>query len=1020
MASTNHQQTLLSGVTSTLARASLASTSQTNPQVQYEPVQLAMLSSRPAPTAQALVVAPAVASVSAEVENKIRTLQQGNSELKYPLRKGFKTTNGQVLTNHFRIGVNKAMLYQYKILPALSGKNRRKIKAIIQTTIAECDFLQQNKADFATDYFDTIVSWTNLHTRLSGSQHTLLNGNGTDPNSEWQLLTLDDGNSTIHLTLKYEGLVDVQGLLGHKNLELNRANMDLQPVLRAMNILISKCFDEQPVDTVQFGANKFFLKDSSQAISNGKRQNTGQRADSHSLCTLRGYSYAVKPGTGYLLLNVNAATSAFWQPVKLSVIFEDRTLYDNWDWPDYAKRLKGVRVSILYDRGDPKKKDSYDRLNSKEGRIKTIEGLSDQPIEKQTFAKEGSTDKANVLDYLKKTHSLAINHPSHYAVNLGTRGEPRWYPSEYLQILPYQKLKGLVPDNLTAGMLETACQRPPVARALVGVEGLRAMGIVSTQGQQIDLPKCSAIVIQPRLLQIPSSRLPFPRIQYGGGNHETLSRSSWNLKNKELYKRKGNVFNVIGLSQGNLERGLSGAFHDLQRESKRYGLARLNLSKTVSVNTSSYSSMDTQLQAETAANPSIDFALMLLNKKDVQAYANFKDLADRKYGLHSVCLTTRCIGQGNAEKLANVMLKLNLKASGTNHTTVNGQISQIMPDTLVLGADVTHPSVGALQGCPSIAAIVGSVDAHAGRFLGSMRLQDASRKEIIDHVRPMVKERIIDWVKEQDKRHLPNNIIYYRDGVSDPQFREVKETEVMRIQAAFTDAQRELEKEGVIDKSPTSAVNIAAIVCVKRHNVRFYPLNGQQDSFDNCPAGTHVDSVITSPFFDEFYLQSHTALKGTAKPCRYFILQNDTDLSTDNLRQLTHELRYTYVRAPVGVSYAAPAYYADRLCERGRLYLRDMYLGGPKRHALDTYKWGEEDQREHARTAKYGKLRKADGSLRVQSPSELEQIKMDKEGIAQLCEAWTMREARSSFYGDGDAKARNPWHGHVAKTMFWM
>jgi eukaryotic translation initiation factor 2C len=37
----------------------------------------------------------------------------------------------------------------------------------------------------------------------------------------------------------------------------------------------------------------------------------------------------------------------------------------------------------------------------------------------------------------------------------------------------------------------------------------------------------------------------------------------------------------------------------------------------------------------------------------------------------------------------------------------------------------------------------------------------------------------------------------------------------------------------------------------------------------------------------------------------------------------------------MGVSYASPAYYADRLCERGRCYLRRWY--NPERALHDTY-----------------------------------------------------------------------------------
>lgn len=127
-----------------------------------------------------------------------------------------------------------------------------------------------------------------------------------------------------------------------------------------------------------------------------------------------------------------------------------------------------------------------------------------------------------------------------------------------------------------------------------------------------------------------------------------------------------------------------------------------------------------------------EMALLLLNRKDTTAYSIFKDLCDRKYGLHSICLSQplNCKKGNDGGRWSKIALKMNLKAAGINHTIKNGLIQEFMKDTLVLGADVTHPGPGSIPGCPSIAAIVGSVDEHAGRFLGSMRLQRKSRKEV--------------------------------------------------------------------------------------------------------------------------------------------------------------------------------------------------------------------------------------------------------------------------------------------------
>jgi eukaryotic translation initiation factor 2C len=76
--------------------------------------------------------------------------------------------------------------------------------------------------------------------------------------------------------------------------------------------------------------------------------------------------------------------------------------------------------------------------------------------------------------------------------------------------------------------------------------------------------------------------------------------------------------------------------------------------------------------------------------------------------------------------MTNVMMKLNLKLGGINHV-VQPVANRLGKTTMVLGADLVHPGTGAYPGTPSIAAIVGSIDDHAGMCLGSMRLQSVNK-----------------------------------------------------------------------------------------------------------------------------------------------------------------------------------------------------------------------------------------------------------------------------------------------------
>lgn len=130
-----------------------------------------------------------------------------------------------------------------------------------------------------------------------------------------------------------------------------------------------------------------------------------------------------------------------------------------------------------------------------------------------------------------------------------------------------------------------------------------------------------------------------------------------------------------------------------------------------------------------AAENEAGLVILALRKPDVSKYTVFKNLTDRKYRLQSICVTVKSNIWQRDDKfrdyMTNVMMKVNLKRGGINHT-VNGLN---LKDTMVLGADVVHPGPGSAPGCPSIASIVGSVDDGAGKCLGSMRIQHKEKTD---------------------------------------------------------------------------------------------------------------------------------------------------------------------------------------------------------------------------------------------------------------------------------------------------
>uniref|UniRef100_A0A8C1ZIC1 Argonaute RISC catalytic component 3a n=1 Tax=Cyprinus carpio TaxID=7962 RepID=A0A8C1ZIC1_CYPCA len=228
---------------------------------------------------------------------------------------------------------------------------------------------------------------------------------------------------------------------------------------------------------------------------------------------------------------------------------------------------------------------------------------------------------------------------------------------------------------------------------------------------------------------------------------------------------------------------------------------------------------------------------------------------------------------------------------------------------IFLGADVTHPPAGDGKK-PSIAAVVGSMDAHPSRYCATVRVQ-RPRQEVIQDLASMVRELLIQFYKST--RYKPTRIIFYRDGVSEGQFRQVLYYELLAIREACIS----LEK----DYQP----GITYIVVQKRHHTRLFcaDRNERVGRSGNIPAGTTVDTDITHPYEFDFYLCSHAGIQGTSRPSHYHVLWDDNCFTADEFQLLTYQLCHTYVRCTRSVSIPAPAYYAHLVAFRARYHLVD-------------------------------------------------------------------------------------------------
>ena len=244
--------------------------------------------------------------------------------------------------------------------------------------------------------------------------------------------------------------------------------------------------------------------------------------------------------------------------------------------------------------------------------------------------------------------------------------------------------------------------------------------------------------------------------------------------------------------------------------------------------------------------PALQLIMVVLPGNDKKLYSEVKRVGDSVIGIPTQCVQVKFVQQAKPQVCANILLKINAKLGGTNHVIDDSFKPAISKDTIVFGADVTHPSPTE-NGIPSIAAVVASMDYHASKYHARARVQrhrnGGGAQEIIMDLAEIVKELLIEFIKTNEFRK-PSKILFYRDGVSEGQFDQVLVHEVRAVQEACM----KLEK----DYRPS----ITFVVVQKRHHTRLF-----SGKASNVPSGTTVDSGIRHPYEFDFYLCSHHGIQ---------------------------------------------------------------------------------------------------------------------------------------------------------------
>ncbi|CAK7200017.1 hypothetical protein SEUCBS139899_002705 [Sporothrix eucalyptigena] len=693
--------------------------------------------------------------------------------------------------------------------------------------------------------------------------------------------------------------------------------------------------------TVAVGNNRFFPVDETRDGELLQRY--------RPLEILRGYFQSVRPATGRLLLNVNVTHGVFRSSRERP--FPD--LFRDCHFRDLEQALKGARVRITYpDRTNKEFSVSGFVMkpggaNVGEARFKKISEISfslGEPSpgqKKKKGAKKGGAQPAaagarqiTVQGYLQEKFNTASLDDT-IAVDVGKGSGPVYYPATWCTLLPGQLWNRKLSGEDTSTMIKFACRQPNLnADSIVGV-GRRAL--------QLDSPDASFkdynITVGDKLITVDARVLMAPGLVYGKKYKMTPERGSWNLASRELVQGgskdmknipwayfempgvRGDVKAAMGSFRASLKQlgvPVSDTLVSLGKadDHRQYDMYTLD-GKDAAV--------DVAFKRAIQGSPNPKIILFVLADNDKYVYERIKLQGDTQYGIHTVCVVSQKFTKNDKQYYANVALKFNLKLGGVNHRLDKPENLGIISKgkTMVVGYDIIHPTnLGAgkdVKSLPSHVGLVASIDKDLAQWPAYQWSQTGRQELTSDELIEALKSCLHRW--HEHNGAFPENIMVYRDGVSESQFEQVLDTELPQMKAA-------------LKACNVSQTKITIIVSVKRHNTRFFPTKADQmNRSGNIECGTVVDRSITLQRYWDFFLTAHTAIQGTARPARYTVIYDEIFQSTGGspnliageLEKITYNMCYLFNRATKSVSICPPAYYADLVCTRARLYQSKLF-----------------------------------------------------------------------------------------------
>jgi eukaryotic translation initiation factor 2C len=532
----------------------------------------------------------------------------------------------------------------------------------------------------------------------------------------------------------------------------------------------------------------------------------------------------------------------------------------------------------------------------------------------------GVSKTQSVFDYFRTRYNVILQNWQLPLVSMTKKGVV--YPMEVLTLTGHQRYPFKLDEDQTAKMIKFAVTLPH--KRLEAIK--EGQGWLNWQADPV--MQAFGLKVDPNMLKTKARVLPNPVIQFGGpgtsGQHNPGTTGRWDLKGKKFLSTNPQPLESWGVCVFN---------------SGRFRLEQAQVSNFIQAFVKAYKAHGGQVRNENPhifvgppdAGEAVEQALnrtgnqfkkrpqlliFCVPDKNAFHYLRIKKSCDCRYGIVSQVMQNAQIQKCNPQYISNVLMKVNAKLGGCTARAVSkAGVQDFKVPSLIIGADVSHASPGSVA--PSMAALTVSMDRFAGRYAAACET-NGSRVEMITeaNIYSMLRPLFQHWAETVGGGKLPQHVYYFRDGVSEGQFQHVLQQEVPHM--------KKLLKE----MNPQWDGKFVVVVASKRHHIRFFPTPNDRNAADkngNPLPGTLVEYDVTAPFEWDFYLNSHSAIQGTARPTHYHVLTDEIGLQPNQFQNMIYEHSYQYVRSTTPVSLCKIPHPANSMCITNFLSVPAVY-----------------------------------------------------------------------------------------------